>query len=562
MAFAGWRLADESPSSPDVKTVAAKPAEKAARPTRTERRYGTPERAKQQLRAIQAAGSPQERMRATIALVNSLPVEELGRWLEQRWFETRGGFELTLFSKLAKERWEREDPEGYLRWSLKEGSGGASLLVSWAENDPRRLLDFFKENPNDIQELQALARIAKSDPSLALARFREMATGLTQHSLSNHYGSELLQQLAREAPAMLEGELASLPDHLRFQAEAALSGERLKASFGDEIRKLWERPDGWKILQSIDVGDHADKLLEELAHLPASWKNRISSTAYRFTNGDNAAKWLEADLEGSGFSAEQARGIRGSAIQELGTRAPEDSLKAMRGMELEDHVRQNVIRNAFASNPDKVDALMALLDSEADREIARKIIESGNAAADRPPAAKVETPAQWLEQAGSMSPNSGDSYQFLLMLRNWDQEKIAELSGGFQHLPDESKRQVADLLVKNPFGIYMDDSLQGEAIRYLVSNPTDGADTGQADREVTRSASVHAVRWAAKDPAAASQWTDSLPEGDVKMWARKNLAATWSQYDPGAASQWIDSLPAEARKEVNQFIADGGPARH
>src|SRR5690606_28060069 len=87
MAFTGWRLADESPSSPDAKAAEAKPARTTARPTRTERRYGTPERAKQQLRAIQAAGSPQERMRATIALVNSLPVEELGRWLDQRWFE-------------------------------------------------------------------------------------------------------------------------------------------------------------------------------------------------------------------------------------------------------------------------------------------------------------------------------------------------------------------------------------------------------------------------------------------------------------------------------------------
>ena len=54
--------------------------------------------------------------------------------------------------------------------------------------------------------------------------------------------------------------------------------------------------------------------------------------------------------------------------------------------------------------------------------------------------------------------------------------------------------------------------------------------------------------------AAASQWVQSLPDGEARSWALKNVAFAWALYDPKEAGQWVDSLPAAARAEVGDFM--------
>lgn len=42
----------------------------------------------------------------------------------------------------------------------------------------------------------------------------------------------------------------------------------------------------------------------------------------------------------------------------------------------------------------------------------------------------------------------------------------------------------------------------------------------------------------------------TLPDGDAKLWAQKNLATNWKQYDPQAADRWVNSLPPDQRDQV------------
>lgn len=70
-------------------------------------------------------------------------------------------------------------------------------------------------------------------------------------------------------------------------------------------------------------------------------------------------------------------------------------------------------------------------------------------------------------------------------------------------------------------------------------------------------ASMHVVKWAEKDPEAASAWLQTLPAGDAKLWAQKNLATNWAKYDPDATAQWIATLPADARVEVKKYMTKG-----
>lgn len=56
----------------------------------------------------------------------------------------------------------------------------------------------------------------------------------------------------------------------------------------------------------------------------------------------------------------------------------------------------------------------------------------------------------------------------------------------------------------------------------LAENPDDSL--GRVE-----STSVYTVKWAQKDPAAASEWLRSLPASDAKQSAQKSLAAYWLQ---------------------------------
>jgi len=67
-------------------------------------------------------------------------------------------------------------------------------------------------------------------------------------------------------------------------------------------------------------------------------------------------------------------------------------------------------------------------------------------------------------------------------------------------------------------------------------------------------AAEHASDWARSDPTAASEWTRTLPPGEPKLWAMRNLAATWAGYDPAGARQWVNSLPSADRDAVVKFL--------
>ncbi len=566
MVVIGWKLADQpahpAASQPEIATRSAD------RPTRSNRRGGAPEAVRQRMAALRAIASPDDRLRATMALARSLPVSEIPAWLDGRWFPAGEGFDLILFNKLLKERWQQEDPDGLLAWSFKNSPSQArDTLNAWAKTDPQRALAFLKEHPNREVEIQVLAEMAKTNPALALQALGELsAVGKSDSGMGDYYLRELVQQLAKSSPAALEAALASLPPKLRTQAETALIRGRMATSFATEIRKLWERPDGWKIFQSFDSdgrGTLTGQLFAELANLPPAWRAAMAENSYRMMNGTGAEKWCTADLEGAGFTAAQASSIRRTALSRIASSAPETALKLMADMDLDTTYRHNAISNLFANfhgSPEQAETLLALLGSDEEREQARSHLPAARAAGAEQAPPKIEQPADWLAQAGAVDPKSGpfDFYQYLQILRNWDAEKIAALGSQFKTLPDDQKRQVAQVLTRNSGFAENIQSLQGEALRYLIANPAAPVEGGQSSTNPTISqASQFAVNWAKNDPTAASDWVQSLPAGDARLWAQKNLAANWAQVDPEATDHWLGTLPAADRTQVREFMTQG-----
>ena len=557
MAVVGWNFGDAP--VPTSKNHAAEPAARRTdRESRRSRSTGPGTQAGMRLDSIRAARTQEARLAATFSLANSLSPSEIAAWLDGGWFTIRGGPEPLLFRNILLARWRETDPEGLLAWSFKNDPSAAQNLLSiWAEKEPQRLIEFFKTHPDEGAELRALHTLANTHPDLALARLQEMATaGISNNRVSNSFS--LFCKLAEKSPAALEAILDSLPLPLRNHAESALCGQRLVASFSTEIRALWDRPDGWKIFDANLSHNPTlrEKLFDELGNMPPGWRASITDNYYYFTQGEEARKWLDGDFENLGFTAAQANKLRASALMGLARDKPEEAILRMGEVELNASARQNFIANLVSSigkDPENAEALIAKFHSEVDQKQARDLLaanQSGQAGI------KSATPADWLEKVSGMDPKLvGNSSQYFRLMEQWDARDIAELNQQFTAMPDDKKQLAAQVIVAGGRHSDSNSPIKGEAIRYLVVNPVPQLEGGTtSDTDPLQMASEYASRLAIQDPAAASEWVESLPPGDAKLWAQKNMANNWAIYDPKAAEQWVASLPLDARTEVRDFM--------
>lgn len=515
----------------------------------------------EQMHSVGSAATPSERLRAAIALAYSLPPSEFAAWMEGDRFSFRKGPELHIFRMIIFERWIKEDPDSLIPWAGKNNHGQAGrALLALANDNPQRLLDHYRSHPDSKTELGVLAEIAKKQPELALARLQELSlVGLPAEI--GRLVEGLLEELAKKSTSALELALAALPPDLRRQAESALSRQRLSTSFQTEIRALWENPEGWQMFESSASRDSAlaTMLIAELANLPPNWKASMAANPYSLLNNDNGKEWFTADLEGAGFTAAQATKIKRRTLLSLAYSDPEFALENLEQLGSDSGTKTDVISRAFLSfkgDEAKTEKLMAMLPNDEDRQLARDQLKLRD---QSPAEIKAQKPSEWLGMLGGIDTGERNSYAVIDQLRNWDKAKLTELRSGFNDLPTDQKQKIAGVLVSGAsYNNYdtADTGLIGDALRILVSTTPTASDAtrNSNDGGPVMASSAYAVQLAMKNPDEATSWINSLPEGDAKLWARKNVAANWQQYDPPAVAQWVRSLPVDAREQVNQYL--------
>lgn len=559
----GWKLAENQQQPDEDISADTRSSSAQSRPARSTS-ASIPDHIRRQMHAIRSTGSAAERMRMTIDLVNSIPHDEIPRWIDAGWFDLRNGFDMTLFNTLIYERWEKEDPEGMIAWSLKTNgnSSAMQLLSNWANEEPQRVFDYFKTNPNSGLELMMLQTIARSQPSIALSHLQELLSEGSISRSDRSYVSSTITTLAEKSPAELAAVMDSIPLQWRAEVEKALCGERLKQDFTGELADLLNRPDGLSIFTSTvqNVSGYQEKILAELHNLPPSWIKSISENYYKYINGKNAAQWINTDLEALGLTTEEAARMRMGA---LGTMPYEEMLKLLPTMDIEESEHKALITNAFRNNndPERSERLLALLSPE-DRAIALVAQEPRGGQVE---ATRVETPAQWFEEVAKVDVSSRDHstiYTLSSMLESWDTTNLGELSKQFTNMPADQKDQIASVVLRT--GYDTDRNFKGQMIQHVLSQAPAAEDQGensdpftQTKQNVISLTANHVAGWAETDPEAASQWVQTLPEGDAKLWAQKNLARNWALYDPGAVNNWLKSLPPSTRSEVTSFMEKG-----
>lgn len=551
----GWKTAPH----PGTAGPAGHSEERETAAERRPERRDTPSReVARRMKSIRDGATQQERIRSSVSLAMALPASEFAAWAQGDRFDFRAGPELNIFRMVLFERWIVEDPEGLIGFCADHNHGQAFRGVSQLiKEDPERVLEYLRKNPNDEFELEKLAILAGSDSALVLSRLREISGRGISGRVENP-SDKLFKILAKESPEMLEAALESLDPKLRTRAEIALSSQRLSEDFGKEIRVLWERPDGWEIFQEAlaDNGGASANLLGEIANLPASWKGSLSSSPYYLVRGDTAGQWLETDFESTGFSKSDAARIKKVAAGYHAGKDPAFVIGKLDSMKFSPEEKAEIFSNAFKKlkdSPGEIEQLIAGLTSGEDRESAREQL-----GLIRTPlkTGKDQPPSDWLETLSSPAFSRDDSYPFFVATRGWNEEQVSEFRTAFDRMDKEGKQKVALLVGSREDG---NEAFTGDAIRYLVSNPpektTEGG--GYPPEDPRMAASKHAVRLASKDLSSASAWINSLPAGDAKKWAQRNVAMDLRQYDPRAVEQWVKSLPASERVDLEGYLKGG-----
>ena len=564
---AGWHLGGTKPAPPDDPDSDVAPVGSRSNADRAGKNRGMADSAKRRMAALRAISDPRERLRATHALACSLTPSELAKWLQNRWFDAGPGFDLALFNKLARQRLRDEDPDAFLALAFREDRELAvELLTKMAGDDPAHVLALLRKHPDPEMEMRMLGGLARSNPELALEMLLKSPGVAGDNGIAGSYRFGALGDIARKCPNELEAALSAMPLALRKQAEALLIGARLAGSFGTEIRKLWERSDGWLIFETAvrDDSKLGAAVVDELANLPPSWRKRIAENPGRFISKESLDKWAATDLEAAGFTKKQAANFRNQLAFRLASGKPETVIQMVNGLETGEIDKRTLLIAVFSglrTQPEKAESLLAMLASDNDRKTARTFLmpytDDGSYATEAAPVQQIEQPADWLAQvAEAAGAKSGMGSDYLSMLATWDAARISNLATQFRDLPNEQKRNIAGVLASDQSSYPAKfRPIQAEAIRYLLANPAPPAE-GQPNTANGHAfeASRLAVSWVADDPAAATEWVGNLPAGEAKQTAQKNLAANWWKYDPKAVERWIAGLPAAERDPVREFI--------
>jgi hypothetical protein len=100
-------------------------------------------------------------------------------------------------------------------------------------------------------------------------------------------------------------------------------------------------------------------------------------------------------------------------------------------------------------------------------------------------------------------------------------------------LPDDQKSNILRSVIGN---IANDDPLQAASHLDKFSSPENQSSYDSAVGSIASS-------WARRDPVAAAEWLQSMPESNGRTSGLQQVANRWAQADPVSASEWIATLP-------------------
>ncbi len=488
----------------------------------------------------------------------SLAPSEFPAWVEGDRFSYRSGPELSIFRMILFERWAAEDPDGLIAWGIHNDYGQAGrALDTFAKEDPELLIRHFRENPDNAREIRQLSDIASSHPSLALARLAEIQKDGVSSKLDRETRKVLLSA-SENSIAELEAAIAAMPESIREEAESVLIGRKMQKDFPGEISKLLSDPQGSKILmENMDLlkGKSAE-LLAVIPDMPDSWKGDLAGNPWKLFQNGGGKEFLTADLGALGFTDRQIDRIMDTGLGYYSYTDPGLVLNNVRDKTRSKNNISDALNSLLRRGNGQDEGTRRMISEIRNPEVREAALNQWEELVETRDNAESASPSGWMASLASSKAGDLSLRQVAAKLRNLDDEKMREYRTGFSGLTGEVKAGAALTIANSAENSSETNAVHGDAILYLAHHPpaTDSSKPPHEQFQISQSASRHTVNLAMQDPIAASKWVASLPGGNARKWAAKNLASYWNQYDPAAVSQWMGTLSGQERVEITEYL--------
>ncbi|QJE96767.1 hypothetical protein [Luteolibacter luteus] len=535
---------------------------RSAKPTKSSERQGSgkelPPEVVKRLEEVRRAGVIQDKLRATIHLAQSLPISELEAWFEGKWFDEKEDMLSAVFHRIALSRWLAADPAGLMRYCQSKDESRAPIVAwEWALRDPKSALAYLGEARDekargDMASLMGMA-LAAEQPEAVIA---EMPALLGMLKTSDLWA--MMAKLAETAPEALKAASANWPPYTREGIARELATVGLKKDFAGTLEQLRNAENGRTIFLNA-FPFHSEALAEVIRNpgmLPPGWFGDIATMAGSLLVKDDPGHWLDADLTAMGLDPAQAKQVRSQAIEEIGLKDQARFLSLLDEDDRDPFARRGIIQSTvarMAEDRSKAEAWIDGLPNDEDKESARQMLGS---MLNQPKGDSV-TPVNLLDglakDTGLLTAEQARATGL------WSAPELKEATGRFNSMPLEQKAIAARNLLNHSHENFPPE-LQAQAVSFFTANRSIEpvlADRLFGKRTFAQSACYLAASWAQEDPAAAGKWVSSLPEGEERLWAGKNLASLWSENDPPAVRQWLSGLPEGDRKGIEDYLKSG-----
>lgn len=540
---AGWWSASRGPVAGDGRGGGPDPL------ASKERVAAVPVEVRSRVRQVREARGGAARLREVVLLATNLPVVEMPAWFAGNYLEFLDDSAEDVFYQILTERWLEADPAGGARWMLEHEKGSvARAVASWVEADEAAAVAFVRGMPASRREEAASALVR------AVGR-RSVADAL-----------ELLEQLRpAEGSVQVVGELARM-DREAVMARAAAAGGELRRNYLQVAAGAWMKEDmPWvvammereglgpevfcELANTTGAGEVGRLVLRHAALLPPGWLERLAAGDGVSVTLGSEAEWLNVREGRAGLPKRLLEQFQLQAaampwwyndMRETGRKLVEggDWLPVVARVKIAETL---VLR--WADDPDAARAWVAGLDGEfkaaGEKAFARMIAERGKARQARVPTTPSEVVAGLAagtltkepELAGGWNP--AEVSDAVRMVGSMEAEAAGRILGTLRSDSTRLPRPVGAALLSQ-----------------ALSVPTSGGGDDDQARQRMRVACEFAAEWAAESPRQAADWVTTLPAGDERLWAARNVALQWARYSVSEAREWASRLTESERRSV------------
>lgn len=499
-----------------------------------------PDDVRQRIGSIRSAKGRGARMQEVIRLAASLPVADLERWYRGNYLEFLDGEIEGLFYMIADQRWMEADPAGFARYKIDaKDSYPDAALAAWLQADEAAATAYLESLDPERRKALAiplLRVIGKTDLPRALGMLDELKDSKGDQQ---YYLRDVFRNFAAADRDLVVSHIQNWKASDREWAVTSIVVAGLKQDFAWTLGFLQAEGKGPETItdamnQGGGWGMGAKMLLANAASMPEGWIDKMAETTI-ISNGCGD-EWLTMRPPVKGIPDEVLAKIQLNAAS--GGFWDNDKLETGKQLvtdgdwlplETRAKLVASIVRT-WRDGPEAEAEWLASLDDELKGEFEKAPDHAAVSASKKIIPNHDRNPSQLIRTLGE----SGNSAGFGRSALNWDQTQIGEAISTVANLgPDAALKAFGE-----------GDAAVPPAVRAALAARSLPA---MQPEEVTGNFLRIASDWAATDPAGAAKWVETLPPGEAREWAAKNVVLRWSSYSPSEAKAWESRFSASGK---------------